>query len=209
MMKKTWIYILAPLGVFLTAMLCLLAAGEADAAAVKEKVVRFHVVAASDSPRDQQLKLAVRDGVFEQIEALFADCTDQAQALAAAKTHRTELESKAEQILRANGCAEQVSVEVGERFFPTKQYTSLSFPAGRYQAVSIRIGAAKGENFWCVLYPALCIAPAVESEQAEQEFVAIVGEDKTEFLKKSGETQQVKFFLVEWFAQIKEFFSNF
>jgi len=208
-MKKTWIYILVPFGVFLAGLLYLLLAGEADAAAVKEKVVRFHVVAASDSAEDQRLKLMVRNGVFERIEALFSDCTDQEQALEKARFNQQSLQAQAEQILRAQGCNAPVNVEVGERFFPTKTYSSLSFPAGRYQAVSIRIGQAKGENFWCVLYPALCIAPAVQSEQAEEELVAVVGEEETEFLKKSTETQQVKFFLVEWFAQIKEFFSNF
>ncbi|MBQ7089671.1 MAG: stage II sporulation protein R [Clostridia bacterium] len=207
--SKTWIYFLVPLGVFLAGLLYLWLAGEADAAAVKENVVRFHVVAASDSEVDQQLKLTVRNGLFERIEELFSDCTDQAQALQKANANRSVLQAQAEAILRAQGAADSVTVEVGERFFPTKSYGALSFPAGRYQAVSVRIGAAEGENFWCVLYPALCIAPAVESEQAEGELVAVVGEQGTEFLKKSGETQRVKFFLVEWFAKIKEFFANF
>ncbi len=208
-MNKRWIYFLVPLGVFTAALLYLWLAGEADASAVKENVVRFHVVAASDSKVDQQLKLQVRDGVFEQLKSLFSDCTDQQQALETAEANRGALQAQAEQILRAQGCGEPVTVEVAERFFPTKNYSSLSFPAGRYQAVSIQIGAAEGENFWCVLYPALCIAPAVQAEQAESELIAVVGEDETEFLKKSSETQQVKFFLVEWFAQIREFFSNF
>lgn len=210
-MKRTkiWFYFLVPFGVFAVSLLYLWMAGEADAAAVKEQVVRFHVVAASDSAADQRLKVEVRNGVFELVEALFADCTDQQEALAVAKAHRAELQREAELILRERGCNDAVTVEIGDRYFPTKDYGTLSFPAGRYQAVSLRIGAAQGENFWCVLFPALCLSPAVESELAEQEMTAVIGAEKTEFLKKSDQTQQVKFFLVEWIAQIAENFLNF
>ncbi|MBQ3084423.1 MAG: stage II sporulation protein R [Clostridia bacterium] len=206
---KAWIYFFVPLGVLAVSLLYLWLAGEADAAAVKERVVRFHVVAASDSEADQQLKCEVRNGVFELVERLFADCVDQREALAVAEAHRMELQKEAEQILREKGCNDAVTVEIGDRYFPTKDYGTLSFPAGRYQAVSLRIGAAEGENFWCVLFPALCLSPAVESEAAEQEMTAVIGADKTEFLKKSDQTQRVKFFLVEWIAQFAEFFLNF
>lgn len=203
-MKKTWTYILVP-ALFLSAvMLCLLFAGERDAAAVRQGVVRFHVVAESDSAEDQQLKLKVRDGVFSLIRTLFADCNDREEALWTARENQDLLQREAERILRENGSLEAVTVEVGDRFFPTKSYGALSFPAGNYQAVSIRIGEGRGRNFWCVLYPALCIAPAVAEDDAVEELVAAVGEQETEFLQKSTQKQQIKFLLVEWFEQIVE-----
>ncbi len=208
-MKKTWYYIIIPAGVFLAALLYLWLAGEADAAAVKEQVVRFHVVAASDSETDQKMKIEVRNGVFEMVERLFADCTDQQDALETARAHRHQLQAEAERILQARGSRDSVTVEIGDRYFPTKDYGTLSFPAGRYQAVSLRIGAAKGENFWCVLFPALCLSPAVANDYAEDEMAAVVGEKETAFLKKSTEAQQVKFFLVEWTANFAEKFLNF
>lgn len=204
MMKKTVFYMIVPALVLLAAMVYLLLAGERDAAAVREQVVRFHVVADSDSAEAQQLKIKVRDGVFELIEALFADCTDQQEALAVAAANRQQLEEAAEQILLQNGCSQPVTLEVGDRFFPTKTYGALSFPAGRYQAVSLRIGAAEGQNFWCVLYPALCLAPAVAEDTAEDEMAAVIGGETTEFLKKSTEKQRIKFALVEWFEQIMQ-----
>ncbi len=198
-MKKTLIYILVPAMVLLVSMLYLLLAGERDAEEIRSGVVRFHVVAESDSAEDQALKLKVRDGVFTMIEELFTGCTGREEALAVACANRQRLTEEAERILRQNGCTDPVTLEIGTRFFPTKDYGTLSFPAGKYQAVSIRIGAAQGQNFWCVLYPALCIAPAVAADTAEDEMTAILGGQTTEFLKKSTHKQQIKFALVEWF----------
>lgn len=203
-MKQLKYYILIPVFTLLGCFLYLLAAGEQDAAAVRQEVVRFHVVAKDNSTEAQQLKIKVRDGLFGLAERLFAPCTAPEEALSAAAFHRQELEEAAEQILRENGCEDAVTVQVGERYFPTKDYGALSFPAGRYQAVSVQIGAAKGENFWCVLYPALCIAPAVVEEQAEEEMIAAVGESGTAFLKKSEPVQKIKFALVVWLARWKE-----
>ena len=185
-MKQKWFYILVPAAVLLGAFIYLWIAGAQDAAQVEQRVVRFHVVGASDTEEDQALKLKVRDGLFAEIRALFAPCTAPEQALAAARENAPLLKAQAERILRGEGCDATVTVEVGERFFPTKVYGNLSFPAGNYQAVSIRIGQAQGENFWCVLYPALCLSPAVAAEEAEQEMAAVVGEEQTAFLEKSA-----------------------
>ena len=204
MMRKNWTFVLVPALLLAFSMLYLLLIGERDAAAVREGVLRFHVVAKSDSAEDQTLKIKVRDGVFAMIEQLFSGCDDREEALQVAHANEQALRAEAERILRENGNQDPVTLEIGTRFFPTKAYGALSFPAGRYQAVSIRIGAAEGQNFWCVLYPALCIAPAVAEEGAEQELVATIGQESTDFLKKSTEKQEIKFLLVEWFEQFVE-----
>lgn len=198
-LKQKLFYILVPALFLLAAMVYLLLAGERDAATVREQVVRFHVVAQSNSTGDQDLKIKVRNGVFALVEQLFARCNDQQEALAVAEENRQLLQAEAERILRENGSNERVTLAIGRRFFPTKVYGALSFPAGEYQAVSIQIGEAKGENFWCVLYPALCIAPAVANETAKDEMAAVIGQESTEFLTKGSQTQKIKFALVEWF----------
>ncbi len=208
-MKQKVFYILVPAAVLLGAFVYLWIAGAQDAAQVEQKVVRFHVVGASDEEQDQQLKLKVRDGLFEQIRLLFAPCTAPEQALETARENAPLLKEQAEQILRREGCDATVTVEVGERFFPTKVYGGLSFPAGTYQAVSVRIGAAKGENFWCVLYPALCLSPAVAAEEAEHEMAAVVGEKQTAFLEKNAPSLRLKFALAEWWGYFVNFFKNF
>lgn len=198
-MKYKVFYILVPAAVLLAAMVYLLLAGERDAKAVRQQVVRFHVVAQSDKAADQALKIRVRNGVFALVEQLFSDCNNQKEALAVAEENRQLLQAEAERILRENGSTLPVTLAIGSRFFPTKDYGALSFPAGEYQAVSIQIGAAKGQNFWCVLYPALCLAPAVAEDTAEDEMAAVIGDESTEFLKKSTQKQKIKFALVEWF----------
>ncbi len=203
-MKRLAVYILVPAAVLLGCFCYLLAAGEAEASAVREQVVRFHVVGADNSEKAQGLKIKVRDGIFDLVEQLFGGCRTQEEALEAAEENRGLLEEAAEQILRENGCFDGVEIRVGERFFPTKTYGALSFPAGRYQALSVCIGEARGENFWCVLYPALCLSPAVAEEDCRQEMLAVVGEEGTSFLQKNDAGQRIKFALVEWFEQLME-----
>lgn len=208
-MKKTWIYIIAPALALLSAGIYLLIAGASDAAAVEKSVLRFHVVGETDRAEDQQIKCKVRDGMFAMVQQLFADCKDREQALETARAHQAQLQQKAEQLLRAEGSDAAVTVEIGERYFPTKQYGALSFPAGQYQAVSIRIGEAKGQNFWCVLYPALCIAPAVAQEEAADEMAAVLGEERVKFLQKSTAAYRMEFALAEWWGRLVQKFGFF
>lgn len=208
-MHKKWFYIIAPALCLAGIFTYLLIAGARDAAAVEGEVVRFHVVGASDSTEDQQIKLKVRDGVFSLVRELFADCTDQKEALAVARKNADRLQEEATRILKENGSDLPVEVEVGDRFFPTKNYGGFSFPAGNYQAVSIRLGKAEGKNFWCVLYPALCLSPAVAQDRAAEELTAVVGEERTAFLQKSGTARKVKFALAEWWGVFLEKIGEF
>lgn len=208
-MHKKWFYIIAPALCLAGIFTYLLIAGARDAAAVEGEVVRFHVVGASDSTEDQQIKLKVRDGVFSLVRELFADCTNQKEALAVARENADHLREEATRILKENGSDLSVEVEVGDRFFPTKNYGGFSFPAGNYQAVSIRLGKAEGKNFWCVLYPALCLSPAVAQDRAAEELTAVVGEERTAFLQKSGTARKVKFALAEWWGVFLEKIGEF
>ena len=201
-MKQKWFYVIVPALILAGAGIYLLIAGATDAAAVKESVLRFHVVGASDGAADQQIKCKVRDGMFNLMKQLFGDCKDREDALEQARLHQPQLQQKAEQLLRAEGSDEAVTVEIGERFFPTKNYGSLSFPAGNYQAVSIRIGAAEGQNFWCVLYPSLCIAPAVEEKTAADEMAAVLGNERVQFLQRSNGGYKLRFALAEWWGNL-------
>lgn len=201
MMQKLKLFIW-PLLTLAAVLIWLLIAGEQDSRAVREQVVRYHVVAGSDSEEDQQIKLLLRDRLFESIEALFKDCEDADAAIRTAMANRERLEAEGEQYLRSIGVEEEVRISVGPCFFPTKSYGSLSFPAGEYRAVRVTIGEGAGENFWCVLYPALCLSPAVSNEEGEEKMAIAIGEDSTSFLQKEGQIQRVKFRLVEWFEQI-------
>ena len=207
MIKKLKL-LLIPSLIFLGILLWLLFLGEQESGIVREQVVRYHVVANSDSEEDQKIKLLLRDHLFASIEDLFKDCKDAESALQTAKASKERLEAEGEEYLRSIGAEEQVKVSIGPCFFPTKTYGSLSFPAGEYRAVRVQIGEGKGENFWCVLYPALCLSPAVSNEEGEQKMAFAVGEGPINFMQKEGQIQAVKFQLVEWFEILRNKIKN-
>ena len=163
---------------FYTALAILLAAvmalsflpihGETE---IYDTVVRLHVLANSDSEEDQALKLTVRDAVLEITTPLLRDCPDRATAAARIEDNREAIRTAAEAVIAAAGrddLSGTVTVELGEETYPRRRYADCTLPAGRYLSLRIGIGEAAGHNWWCVLFPALCTAPA---ERQEDEFV--------------------------------------
>ena len=124
-----------------------------------EKLVRLHVVANSDSPSDQAIKLRVRDAVLAAAEPVLGSADDPEQALAA---ELPALECAAAEMLRALGREESVSVTLQNERFPTRDYETFSLPAGVYRTLRVTIGVGEGHNWWCVLFPQMCIPTAVQ-----------------------------------------------
>ena len=127
-----------------------------------EKLVRLHVVANSDSPSDQAIKLRVRDAVLAAAEPVLGSADDPDQALAA---ELPALECAAAEMLRALGREESVSVTLQNERFPTRDYETFSLPAGVYRTLRVTIGAGEGHNWWCVVFPPLCVS-ATEQNRA-------------------------------------------
>lgn len=169
-MKNTnrWIFAFT---VLLTAViLCSGAVYCSSRTLTNEDFIRLHVIANSDSEEDQALKLKVRDGVIEMINAQLAraamEQADPSEKTATLKIedtrtflkdHLEEIRKEAERILREEGCGDSVRTEFGVSWIPEKTYGSVIFPAGSYEALRILIGNAQGQNWWCVLYPPLCL----------------------------------------------------
>ena len=130
--------------------------------AVYESVIRLHVLANSDSEADQALKLEVRDAILSYTEELLADVSLREEASAILSSHLTDLKSTAEERLRALGCEAPVTVLFGTESYPTRQYESCAFPSGSYLSLRVCIGDAAGQNWWCVLFPSLCLSAASE-----------------------------------------------
>ena len=136
------------------------AAGEEE---VYRDVIRLHILAASDEDADQADKLAVRDVILSTYGDLFRTFCDRAEAEAALDPAlRDAIRSTAEETLAARGDPAPVSVTLSEEDYPTRDYGSLSLPAGRYLSLRVVIGAGEGRNWWCVLFPPLCTAASVE-----------------------------------------------
>lgn len=138
---------------------------------VYDTVVRLHVLANSDSSEDQTLKLQVRDAVLRVSAPLVEDCTTQAQAVDALSSHLEELTSAAREEIRSQGYDYPVTVLLGEESYPTRVYESCAFPAGEYVSLRVCIGAARGENWWCCLFPPLCLSSATSTARNQEAFL--------------------------------------
>ena len=157
------------------------------------KILRLHVLADSDSPEDQALKLTVRDGILAYMDANAPDFADVREAKAWTSLHMEDLQKTAEGILLSQGCNDRVSLELACSYFPVKTYGDLTFPAGDYEALRVKIGEAKGQNWWCVMYPPLCFTDAtccefpresreiLERQLTETEYLSLQKEVKIKF----------------------------
>ena len=169
---------------------------------IYENVIRFHVVANSDSEADQALKLRVRDAVLDFCAPIFGECQSRAEAVDAVLSLRDEIKSVAAEALLAAGCEDDVRVELGEETYPEKRYESLCFPSGAYLSLRILIGEAEGQNWWCVLFPPICTSVATASkEEAEEIFVAVgfTPEQYRIITETDRVNYKIKFKLLEFF----------
>ena len=131
---------------------------------LSSRMIRLHVVAASDAPADQARKLAVRDALLPEIAALTAGCAD---AEAAAKALEAGLPALRKTAFWALDTGEPVNATLTEEPFPRRQYDTFSLPAGSYRALRVTLGAGAGHNWWCVAFPALCLPAMTDMEEAQ------------------------------------------
>lgn len=152
--------------IFLTLLLAFSAANIADAGITLHKlehsVIRLHILANSDSTENQTEKLLVRDALLAGAESWIPAGSDFSTGCEALRAQLPAIRQTAEQTLRAAGCSDNVRVTLEQTDFPARQYGVMTLPAGSYQALRVEIGEAAGQNWWCVMYPAICIPAAAE-----------------------------------------------
>lgn len=152
------------LWVLLGVVVCADVAKEQEA--VAGQVLRLHIVANSDSAYDQEIKLQVRNRVLKDCGYLFQNCKNAEEAASIARLNSGRIRKIAQEELRKNGILQPSSVYVQPRNFPSKEYGGIRLPAGQYTALTIRIGTARGQNWWCVMYPPLCLTgDAVKADE--------------------------------------------
>ncbi len=155
---------------------------------VYDKTLRLHVLANSDSREDQALKLKVRDALLGVITDLVKDCLSKEQAAAIIEANIEALTTCAEDCVRMHGYDYPVTVLTGTEKYPTRVYEGVSLPAGSYWSLRVLIGEGEGQNWWCVLYPPLCI----DSAKAEEELVeAGFSPDQVRLLTEQEDTKYV------------------
>lgn len=168
---------------------------------VREETLRLHILADSNTDEDQRLKLVVRDAVLDEYSRIFANCADAEQSAQISEFLKDDIKKTATKALANEGHYEEVSVEVTNMYFDTKTYEEdITMPAGDYTALRITIGEAKGDNWWCVMYPPLCIPVASQSKAEEVH-------DKIESLS-TQKAPEMKFAIVELIEKIKNVIDN-
>lgn len=170
---------------------------------VRDSVIRVHILANSDSQDDQQLKLAVRDSLLSRSDELFGKLDgDKELAELELGNNLSAIEQAAQEEIIAQGYSYPVKASLVNMYFETREYESFTLPAGYYDAVRITIGEAKGKNWWCVMFPPMCLPAATKDAKAAQE---VLGEEGYEVI--SQPKYKPAFAIVEWFEGIKQFFS--
>ncbi len=169
---------------------------------IREKVLRLHVIAASDTVTDQSIKYAVRDEILRDGESLFHGSETVLQAEEKIGASLDLLQKSAENTLKKLGCDYPVNVVLGRTYFPTRQYESITLPAGYYNAVRVIIGEGKGKNWWCVMFPPMCLPAAAKDSPDLDDLLS----EKDEQIVTGGEKYEIKFWFVEKYYELKEKF---
>ena len=130
---------------------------------IRNDVLRLHVIANSDSTVDQNLKLAVRDEILLKGKELFNGSVNVNNAVEKISPHIEELEYYAEEIINQRGYSYPVEITIGKEYYKTRTYKTVTLPAGEYLSLIVRIGEAQGKNWWCVMFPPMCISVADEN----------------------------------------------
>ncbi len=199
--KKLWVASLC-LGLAVT-VICQCVLLSAECTAIRNHLVRLHILANSDSEQDQALKLKVRDALLAFGGDLFAGYTTKEQALEQIAGSLEDLEQVAEETLEKEGCSLPVTCRLEETYFSTRVYGQVTLPAGNYTALRVLIGQGAGQNWWCVMFPPLCI-PAAESVTAQTDGLDGVLTENQQNLVTNGPRYQIKFKAVEWVERAKE-----
>lgn len=182
----------------------ILSVGGREQQDLSQQVLRLHILANSDREEDQALKLKVRDGVLERAERLTAGITDRAEAEQILKDHLEELCAAGEAVVKGEGYDYSVRAQITDCYFPTREYTDFSLPAGWYRALRMEIGEGAGRNWWCVVYPPLCSTGVTEVQSVslplETDEVGLITQQSTEYV--------LRFQCAEWWGELMGRFSG-
>ncbi|WP_411169019.1 stage II sporulation protein R [Clostridium sp. MB05] len=161
---------------------------------IVNEIIRFHVIANSDSEEDQNLKLKVRDKVIEYVSGNLKNCQDLSEARKFIIDNKDNIEYIARSVVSENGYSYEVTSMLSRESFPDKAYGDLIFPQGEYEAYRILIGESKGQNWWCVMFPPLCFVDgtkdAVDSKNIEE---MLINEKKYDNKKSKNKDNNIKF----------------
>jgi stage II sporulation protein R len=167
---------------------------------IASELIRFHVVANSDSAKDQVLKLEIKQALTDALRPKLSNVRDITEARAVLKNNLPEMVTISEDIIKENGFTYKAAATMERGYFPLKVYGDLTLPPGEYEAVRVELGEAKGQNWWCVMFPPLCFVDSTysvvpDSSKEELKYMLTDEEYKAVFSKKDTKIK-VKFKLL-------------
>ncbi len=168
---------------------------------IRENIFRLHVIANSDSQEDQQLKLAVRDRIISIGGDIFAQVHNKQEAETIVRPMLSEFQRAAEDVIKEQGYDYPVKVTISNEYFNTRIYEKVTLPAGKYDALRVIIGSGEGKNWWCVMFPPMCLPAAEETEALNQ----VLSEEDLQFVS-DYQDYEVRFKIIEWYENIKNWF---
>ena len=188
---------------FIYTNICAISYAQNISTDIASSVFRLHVIANSDSKEDQDLKYKVRDNLLKYMNKICKDCTSKEDAISLVEKNKDIFKQIALDTIRNEGFSYDVNINIGNFEFPTKNYGDISLPAGLYDALRVEIGEAKGQNWWCVMFPPLCfvdISSGVVPEESKEVLQDNLTEEEFALISdKSSDEIQFKFKLLEFF----------
>lgn len=167
---------------------------------LRENVFRLHIIANSDSDADQELKLKVRDAVLLISQEMYKDTNTTNQAINITNSNTDLILKTAKKVIKENGYNYEVKLNIGKAYFTNREYENFTLPAGEYNALNIIIGEGKGKNWWCVMFPAMCIGAATDFGDAVS--------NESEKIATNPQNYTFKFKTVEIYENLKKYFKK-
>ena len=195
---------------FVISVLCSFINFSGKCDSISSKIFRLHIIANSDSFEDQSLKLRVRDRILKDFGFEMSKSENLYEAEILAEENLENIKISAEDELLKSGCKYPVNVEVVNMHFNTRIYENITLPAGNYDALRITIGNAKGKNWWCVMFPPMCLPVAQTEEEMsgnENEISEVLDNSEFQIITNFG-NYQIEFKLIELFSELNDFLNN-
>lgn len=189
--------------IFIFSFVCAFSYAQSVSSNISNSVFRLHVIANSDSKEDQDLKYIVRDSLLDYMNSICKDCSSKQEAISLVENNKDKFKEIAIDTIRKHGFSYDVNINIGNFEFPTKSYGDISLPAGYYDALRVEIGEAKGQNWWCVMFPPLCfvdITSGIVNEDSKNLIQNNLSEEEFALVSdKSDSKIHFKFKLLEFF----------
>lgn len=190
---------------FVYTSICAISYAQNVSTDIADSVFRLHVIANSDSEEDQNLKYIVRDNLLSYMKEICSDCTNKEEAIRIVQEHSKDFEQIAKNTINEQGYSYDVKINIGNFEFPTKTYGDISIPAGYYDALRVEIGEAKGQNWWCVMFPPLCfvdVTSGVVPDESKEVIEENLDEEEYALISDNSNNElQFKFKLIELFQE--------